>query len=349
MAVVSLCLVLYVSTQPRPLFLWAFIFNLRFRPFSIRRGRPFALSVFAPSCLCSLNTSGGGVHIVHVVYIRAGCVDAAPLGGAGGCFRAFVFCCTKRGRACEIRPTKGQTLHTGKRTARGRALLLHTAGRLSTLSIFGAVCFSCSCGIASTRRVVVHIVHVVYIRAGCVDAAPAPLSSSFGAFSIRRARAVVLVSYSLNAGRCHIGRRLDAAPPRRAVLRLSGFGLLLHEKANTTKEQRGAASSFPAAGRLSTLSILSIFGACLIISSMFGGCPCCLYLSISGAVQFISRGRGCVEALASCCTKGTGRVICQTKGRTLHPRQKNSTGRPPLLHTSGRFPPAARYAAGLTM
>ena len=36
---------------------------------------------------------------------------------------------------------------------------------------------------------------------------------------------------------------------------------------------------------------------------MFGGCPCCLYLSISGAVQFISRGRGRVEALASCCTK----------------------------------------------
>ena len=166
-AVVSLCLVLYVSTQPRPLFLWAFIFNLRFRSFSIRRGRPFALSVFAPSCLCSLNTSGGGVHIVHVVYLRAGCVDAAP----------------------------------------------------------------------------------------------APLSSSFGAFSIRRARAFVLVSYSLNAGRCHIGRRVDAAPPRRAVLRLSGFGLLLHEKdgagdmsneranaAHAAKEQHGAASSSPHVG-----------------------------------------------------------------------------------------------------
>ena len=85
---------------------------------------------------------------------------------------------------------------------------------------------------------------------------------------------------------------MGVAPPRRAVLRLSGFGLLLHEKANTTKEQHGAASSFPAAGRLSTLSILSIFGACLIISSMFGGCPCCLYLSISG-------GLACVEALGS--------------------------------------------------
>ena len=130
---------------------------------------------------------------------------------------------------------------------------------------------------------------------------------------------------------------MDAAPPRRAVLRLSGFGLLLHEKANTTKEQHGAASSFPAAGRLSTLSILSIFGACLIISSMFGGCPCCLYLSISGAVQFISRGRGCVEALASCCTKGTGRVDMSNERANAAHGAKNSTGRPLLLHTAGRL------------
>ena len=155
-----------------------------------------------------------------------------------------------------------------------------------------------------------------------MDAAPAPLSSSFGAFSIRRARAVVLVSYSLNAGRCHIGRRLDAAPPRRAVLRLSGFGLLLHEKdgagdtsneranaAHGAKEQHGAASSFPAAGRLSTLSILSIFGACLVISSMFGGCPCCLYLSISGAVQFISRGRGVLRLWPPAARKGRGGLL----------------------------------------
>ena len=39
------------------------------------------------------------------------------------------------------------------------------------------------------------------------------------------------------------------------MLRLSGFGLLLHEKANTTKEQRGAASFSPSSGRLSVLSI----------------------------------------------------------------------------------------------
>ena len=174
MAVVSLCLVLYVSTQPRPLFLWAFIFNLRFRPFSIRRGRPFALSVFAPSCLCSLNTSGGGVHIVHVVYIRAGCLDAAPLGGAGGCFRAFVFCCTKRARACDNVKRKGERCTRGKRTARGRSLPLHTAGRLSTLSILGAGCFSCSCLYSLNAAAVgVHIVHVVYIRAAFGRCAPA--------------------------------------------------------------------------------------------------------------------------------------------------------------------------------
>ena len=144
---------LYVSTQPRPLFLWAFIFNLRFRPFSIRRGRPFALSVFAPSCLCSLNTSGGGVHIVHVVYIRAGCVDAAPLGGAGGCFRAFVFCCTKRGRACDTSNERAYAAH-GAKEQRGGGLF----------------------------------------------------------FSTRRG----------DCPRClYSGRRLDAAPPRRAVLRLS--------------------------------------------------------------------------------------------------------------------------------
>lgn len=125
MAVVSLCLVLYVSTQPRPLFLWAFIFNLRFRPFSIRRGRPFALSAFAPSCLCSLNTSGGGVHIVHVVYIRAGCLDAAPLGGAGGGFRAFVFCCTKRGRACDTSNERANAAHAAKEQ-RGGVLFFST-------------------------------------------------------------------------------------------------------------------------------------------------------------------------------------------------------------------------------
>ena len=301
MAFVSLCLVLYVSTQPRPLFLWAFIFNLRFRPFSIRRGRPFALSVFAPSCLCSLNTSGGGVHIVHVVYIRAGCLDAAPLGGAGGGFRAFVFCCTKRGRACDTSNERANAAHAAKEQRGGglffstrRACLcsvvhvVHIRGGLFLLLVWYSL---------NAAAVGVHIVHVVYIRAGCVD----------------------------------------AAPPRRAVLRLSGFGLLLHEKANTTKEQHGAASSFPAAGRLSTLSILSIFGACLIISSMFGGCPCCLYLSISGAVQFISRGRGCVEALASCCTKGAGRVDMSNERANAAHGAKNSTGRPLLLHTAGRL------------
>lgn len=164
--------------------------------------------------------------------------------------------------------------------------------------------------VASTRRAVVSILSTLSIfGAGCVDAAP--LGGAGGCF-----------------------RALVSCCTKRQTRQ---------------KNSAGAASSFPAAGRLSTLSILSIFGACLVISSMFGGCPCCLYLSISGAVQFISRGRGCVEALASCCTKGTGRVICQTKGRTLHTGQKNSTGRPPLLHTSGRLPPAARYAAGLTM
>ena len=156
MAVVSLCLVLYVSTQPRPLFLWAFIFNLRFRPFSIRRGRPFALSVFAPSCLCSLNTSGGGVHIVHVVYIRAGCLDAAPLGGAGGCFRAFVFCCTKRARACDTSNERANAAHGAKEQRGGGLFFSIRRGfclRVCIVHVRPRRCYiSCSFCIVSTRR-----------------------------------------------------------------------------------------------------------------------------------------------------------------------------------------------------
>ena len=128
MAVVSLCLVLYVSTQPRPLFLWAFIFNLRFRPFSIRRGRPFALSVFAPSCLCSLNTSGGGVHIVHVVYIRGGvCGRCTPRRG-GWLLSGFGLLLHDTPRVLQCSAVKGKRCTRGKRTARGRSSLLHTAG-----------------------------------------------------------------------------------------------------------------------------------------------------------------------------------------------------------------------------
>ena len=177
-----------------------------------------------------------------------------------------------------------------------------------------------------------------------MDAAPAPLSSSFGAFSIRRARAFVLVSYSLNAGRCHIGRRLDAAP-RGGLVCVEALascctkrtGRVIRPTKGRTlhtgqKNSAGRPPLLHTSGRLSTLSILSIFGACLVTSSMCGGCPCCLYLSISGAVQFISRGRGRVEALASCCTKR------QT-------RQKNSAARPPFSPRRGGCPRCLYRAA----
>ena len=214
------------------------------------------LFLYSPPRACVVSTRRAVVSMLSI-FGRA----VWTLHPSAGRVAAFVFCCTKRaGRV--ILPTKGRTLHTRQKNSAGAASSSPHGGRvcvrLSTLSIFGAVCFSCSCGIASTRRPSVSILSTLSIFGRAVDAAPAPLSSSFGAFSIRRARAVVLVSYSLNAGRYHIGRRLDAAPPRRAVLRLSGFALLLHEKdgagdtsneranaAHAAKEQRGAASSSP--------------------------------------------------------------------------------------------------------
>ena len=56
--------------------------------------------------------------------------------------------------------------------------------------------------------------------------------------STRRPSVSILSTLSI------FGRRLDAAPPRRAVLRLSGFGLLLHEKdgaGDTSNERANAA------------------------------------------------------------------------------------------------------------
>ena len=189
-------------------------------------------------------------------------MDAAPLGGAGGCFRAFVFCCTKRGRACDTSNERANALHAANERRRAASSSSHV-GAVPSLSIFGAVCFSCSYGIASTRRPSVSILSTLSIFGRAVWTLPRAALFVFWAFSIRRARAFVLVSYSLNAGRCHIGRRLDVVP-------------------------RG--------------------------------------------------GLVCVEVLASCCTKRTGRVIRPTKGRTLHTGQKNSTGRPLLLYTAGVCP-----------
>ena len=173
-----------------------------------------------------------------------------------------------------------------------------------------------------------------------MDAAPAPLSSSFGAFSIRRARAVVLVSYSLNAGRCHIGRRLDAAPPRRAVLRLSGFGLLLHEKdgvgdtsneranaAHGAKEQRGG-------GKCSLFLLLCAFlslplpclwksargGLCSFGRSLFvgGGRLFCVWYSLNTAAAYgLHTGRRLSLLRLSALLRGyehTGRAMPQHGG-----------------------------------
>ena len=140
-----------------------------------------------------------------------------------------------------------------------------------------------------------------------MDAAPAPLSSSFGAFSIRRARAVVLVSYSLNAGRCHIGRRLDAAPPRRAVLRLSGFGLLLHEKdgagdtsneranaAHGAKEQRGAASSSPHVGAfVHVVRIVHIWGVSCNLLNVWRLSALSIFVHIGGGAVHKPRAGVC--------------------------------------------------------
>ena len=68
----------------------------------------------------------------------AWCMDAAPLGGAGGCFRAFVFCCTKRGRACDTSNERANALHAANERRRAASSSSHV----------GAV------------------VHVVYIRGG---------------------------------------------------------------------------------------------------------------------------------------------------------------------------------------
>ena len=73
----------------------------------------------------------------------------------------------RKGGGLVIRQTKGQTLHTGQKNSAGAASSSPHGGRvcvrLSTLSIFGAVCFSCSCGIASTRRPSVSILSTLSI------------------------------------------------------------------------------------------------------------------------------------------------------------------------------------------
>ena len=203
-------------------------------------------------------------------------------------------------------------LHTRQKNSAGAASSSPHGGRvcvrLSTLSIFGAVCFSCSCGIASTRRPSVSILSTLSIFGRAVwTLHPRGGLFVFWAFSIRRGRAFVLVSYSLNAGRCHIGRRLDAAPPRRAVLRLSGFGLLLHEKdgagdtsneranaAHAAKEQHGAASSSPHFGAfVHVVHIVHIWGVSYNLHNVWRLSVLSIFVHIGGGAVHKPRAVVC--------------------------------------------------------
>ena len=179
------------------------------------------LFLYSPPRACVVSTRRAVVSILSTLSIfGACCVDAAPLGGAGGGFRLLLH--ERGGRACDTSNERANAAHAAKEQ-RGGGLLFSTrraclCSVVHVVHIRGGLFLLLVWYSLNAATVGVHIVHVVYIRAGCVDAAPAPLSSSFGAFSIRRVRAVVLVSYSLNAGRCHIGRRLGVAPPRRSCL-----------------------------------------------------------------------------------------------------------------------------------
>ena len=154
------------------------------------------LFLYSPPRACVASTRRAVVSILSTLSIfGAGCVDAAPLGGAGGCFRAFVFCCTKRGRACDMSNERANAAHAAKEQRGGglffstrRACLcsvvhvVHIRGGLFLLLVWYSL---------NAAAVGVHIVHVVYLRAGCVDAAPP-----------RRALRLLGVLYSSGAGVC---------------------------------------------------------------------------------------------------------------------------------------------------
>ena len=135
-----------------------------------------SLSIFGAacfSCLYSLNTSGGGVHIVHVVHIRGGL--------CGRCTRAALS--VFWGALCLL----GRSLFVGRgrlfsyriASMRGAAIsggvwTLHPAAGLSVLRLCPPAARKGKHGkrtargglLFSTRRAFVHIVHVVHIRGG---------------------------------------------------------------------------------------------------------------------------------------------------------------------------------------
>ena len=104
------------------------------------------------SILSTLSIFGRAVWTLHP---SAGRVAAFGLSSSAA----------RKGRGLVIRQTKGQTLHTRQKNSAGAASSSPHGGRvcvrLSTLSIFGAVCFSCSCLYSLNAAAVgVHIVHI---------------------------------------------------------------------------------------------------------------------------------------------------------------------------------------------